>query len=34
MLTHVLDKTGREKMHYFGHSMGSTTFMVTKLCFF
>lgn len=28
MLNHVLVTTGRQKLHYFGHSMGSTTFMV------
>ena len=30
MLNHVLTYTEKEKLHFVGHSMGSTTFMVTK----
>ena len=27
-LNYVLDKTGKEKIYYIGHSMGTTTYMV------
>ena len=29
MIDYVLEKTGQEKLHYVGHSMGTTGFMVT-----
>ena len=28
MIDYVLEKTGQEKLHYVGHSMGTTGFMV------
>jgi lysosomal acid lipase/cholesteryl ester hydrolase len=29
MIDHVLNTTRQEKIHYVGHSMGTTAFMVT-----